>query len=242
MAEAENYEFLIDAYSLDTIPMARLARYLSDLAVLLGNKASVHLIGMKEGSVRPQIRIDAPDVPKVKSRIRAVRANDAPPDAMRAYRSIDDRLARDNARGSLVGPLHTDLIEFPGRDRLREIQPFSQPGTIDGIVMAVGGRDNPPTVHLQDEGKTHVCHASRGLIRRIAPHIYGSPVRVTGIGRWERNQNGDWILARFTIHDFLQLVDAPLEILIHDIRSEGTSHWGDSENPLGDLETSRHSE
>jgi hypothetical protein len=190
----------------------------------------------------PQIRIDAPDVPKVKSRIQAVRANNGPPEAMRAYRSIDDRLARDNAKGSLLDPSQANLIEFPGRDRLREIQPFSQPGTIDGIVMAVGGRDNPPTVHLQDESKTYICHASRGLIRHLAPHIYGSQVRVSGMGRWERNQNGDWVLARFTIHEFIKLSDTPLETLIGAIRSEGTSHWGDSEDPLGDLEELRYGE
>jgi hypothetical protein len=40
------------------------------------------------------ILIDAPDVPKVRERIDAVRANDAPQEAMKAYRAIDDRLAR----------------------------------------------------------------------------------------------------------------------------------------------------
>jgi hypothetical protein len=60
MSEQEIYEFLIDACTPETLPMARLAQYLADLAVLIGHKTSVHLIGIKEGSVRPQIRIDAP--------------------------------------------------------------------------------------------------------------------------------------------------------------------------------------
>ncbi|MGO4881508.1 MAG: hypothetical protein ACLP59_11870 [Bryobacteraceae bacterium] len=239
MAEPEEIEFIIDAYTRETMPMSLLAQYLADLAVLLGCKSSVHLMAVEEGSVKPRIRIDAPDVPKVRERIESVRASDAPQEAMRAYRAIDDRLARDNAKGSLETPAGK-LIQFPGRDRLQEIQPFSQAGAIDGIVVTVGGRDNPPTIHLEDEGKTHVCHANRTLVKRIAPHIYGSPVRVSGVGRWERNQNGEWALMRFTVHDFEVLRDAPLDGVIGAIRTGDFSRWGDSDHPLEDLDAVRH--
>ncbi|HEV8041551.1 MAG TPA: hypothetical protein VGP62_21930 [Bryobacteraceae bacterium] len=243
MAEPEVYEFWIDTYTRETMPMARLAQYLADLAVLLGHKSSVHLTGVEEGSVKPKILIDAPDVPKIRERLALVKSSDGPQDAMRAYRAIDDRLARDNAKASLIKPSEDfKIIEFPGRDRLREILPFSQAGTLDGIVVTVGGRDNPPTVHLEDEGKTYVCHASRALIRRIAPHIYSSPVRVTGTGRWERNQVGDWKLMRFTIHDFKVLKDTPLDALAIAVRSEKVSDWGESATPLEDLNKLRHGE
>jgi hypothetical protein len=243
MADPQDLEFIIDAYTPETIPMAKLAQYLADLATMLGHKTSVHLIAVEHGSVRPKIRIDGPDVPKVNERIHAVRARHAPPDAMRAYRTIDDRLARDNARGSLVDVGGREkVIEFPGKDRIREIQPFSQPGTLDGIVVTLGGKDNPPTVHLQDEKQTHICHANRDLIRRIAPYIYADPLRVSGMGRWERTPDGDWILSRFTIHDFKPLIDVPLTNLIQAVRTAGLSDWGKSENPLADLERLRHGE
>ena len=244
MAEPEVIEFYIDAFTRETMPMARLVQYLQDLSTLLGHKASVHLIGVEGGSTRPQILIDAPDVPKIRERVNAVRASAAPEDAMRAYRAIDDRLARDNAKGVLVS--HTDrgakIIEFPGRDRMQAIRPFSQPGTLDGVVMAVGGRDNPPTVHLQDETRTYVCHAARALIKRIAPYIYETPIRVNGLGRWERNLSGEWILVRFMIHDFTPLKDTPLQALVTAIRSEKLSRWGESENPLEELHKLRHGE
>ena len=162
---------------------------------------------------------------------------------MRAYRAIDDRLARDNAKASLRDmPHRAQIIEFPGRDRIKEIQPFTQPGTLDGVVVTVGGRDDPPTVHLQDEGKTYVCHANKSLIRRIAPHIYGRPLRVNGMGRWERTQTGEWNLMRFTIHDFVALKDTPLEELANVIRSQGFSQWGELEHPLEELQKLRHGE
>jgi hypothetical protein len=236
MAEPQDIEFIIDTFTRETMPMARLADYLADLATLLGHKTSVHLIAIEEGSVRPKIRIDAPDVPKVQERIDAVRASDAPQDAMRAYRAIDDRLARDNARAVLTRPAtRANLIEFPGRDRLKEIQPFLQEGTLDGVVVMAGGRDNPPTVHLEDENRTYVCHANRELIKRMAPHIYGSPVRVSGTGRWERNQIGEWTLARFTVRDFVILREMPLTEVVREIRASGLSEWGQSDTPLADL-------
>ena len=120
------------------------------------------------------------------------------------------------------------------------MQPFSQPSTLDGIVVTVGGRGDDPTVHLEDETKTYVCHATRALIRRIAPHIYGKPVRVTGIGHWERSQDGEWQLTRFTIQDFIELKDTPLNTLAESIRDAGWSHWGKSADPLGDLQKLRY--
>jgi hypothetical protein len=113
---------------------------------------------------------------------------------------------------------------------------------LDGVVITVGGRDNPPTVHLQDESRTYVCHASRALIKRIAPHIYGSAIRVNGMGRWERNQNGDWNLVRFTVHEFTVLKDTPLDALANAIRSENLSQWGESATPIEDLQKLRHGE
>lgn len=243
MAESQDIEFVIDTFTRETMPMARLADYLSDLAAMLGHRGSVHLIGIEEGSVKPKIRIDATDVPKVQERIDAVRASYAPQDAMRAYRAIDDRLARDNARASLVNPaMRSNLIEFPGRDRLKEIQPFSQEGTLDGIIVTMGGRDNPPTIHLEDEGRTYVCHANREMVKRMARHIYGSPVRVSGIGRWERNQIGEWSLTRFVVRDFAVLRDAPLAQVVGAVRSEALSKWGQSHTPLADLANIRHGE
>lgn len=84
MPGPREYNFIIDAFTPETMPMARLAEY---LAVLLGNRNSVHLVGIEHGSVRPQIRVDAPDVPKIEERLDAVRRLVAPHEAMRAYRS-----------------------------------------------------------------------------------------------------------------------------------------------------------
>ena len=95
-------------------------------------------------------------------------------------------------------------------------------------------------MHLQDEERVYVCHAPRTLIRRIAQHIYGNPIQVEGSGRWERSYDGDWNLMRFMIHQFKELRDTPLDTLAAAIRSQGLSHWGESDDPLSDLHEVRH--
>ena len=48
-----DYRFHIEAYSPDTMPMARLADYLADLAKMLGQEKSVHFLKVEGGVQLP---------------------------------------------------------------------------------------------------------------------------------------------------------------------------------------------
>ena len=100
---SREYKFKIDAYSPDTIPMARLAEYLSDLASLMGFRSGVHFSHLEEGSVVVVQKVDYENIPKVEQRIRSANRGDGPKDAMTAIRSLDRRLSDDNAVGHLLG-------------------------------------------------------------------------------------------------------------------------------------------
>src|SRR5688572_23241874 len=76
------YTFHIDAYSPETIPMARLALYMQQLAALLGHESAVHFVALEPGSTRLVSRIDREDLPKVASRLDRVRRGDGAPDAV----------------------------------------------------------------------------------------------------------------------------------------------------------------
>ena len=49
--------FKIGAYSPATMPMARLARYLDNLATVLGEPSSVHLVSVEDGSTVPVVAV-----------------------------------------------------------------------------------------------------------------------------------------------------------------------------------------
>jgi hypothetical protein len=51
MAGSSEYRLKIDVYTPATIPMARLAEYMQEFAVLLGEAKSVHFVRLEEGSL-----------------------------------------------------------------------------------------------------------------------------------------------------------------------------------------------
>ena len=76
--DGAEYQFKIDAYTPETIPMARLSEYMGQLALLLGEPAAVHFRKLTRGSTVLNAKIDREAAPKVRDRVVRVRAADAP--------------------------------------------------------------------------------------------------------------------------------------------------------------------
>ena len=62
------YRFRIDAYSPETMPMARLAEYMAELALLLGEPSAVHFKRLARGSTVLVNSVDREAAPKVRQR------------------------------------------------------------------------------------------------------------------------------------------------------------------------------
>ena len=236
------YTFVIEAYSPDTIPMVRLAEYMADLATLLGEYKSVHFVRLAAGSTQVVHTVEYEAEPKIRERVLSVRNDEGPVEAMRAARSINKRLAEDNASGLIKEPTGSKILEFAGKKRFiqPEYGPFNQPGVLDGIPIRVGGETDPVPVHLEEPGQEpHICYASRVIARQIAPYIFSTMLRVDGIGRFHRDADGKWIRDRFTIHSFKKLRDVPLSESINKLRAIKSS-LHEIDDPLQQLETIRH--
>src|SRR5262249_18793640 len=135
MDDGKKLVFYIDAYSPETIPMARLAEYMADFAALLGKEHAVHFERLERGSTKIISRGEFEDVPKVTTRLTEIRNGTAPKELTRLVTQIDDRLANDNAIGSVLFEeggqgVAAELLAFPGRDRPRAqcYGPFNQEG------------------------------------------------------------------------------------------------------------------
>jgi hypothetical protein len=237
------YRFKIDAYKPETMPLARLVEYLDDLATLFGESESVHLMKIEQGSTVPVLRVEREAETKVRDRLRLVTANAGPPEAMRAAKAIDERLRRDDAKAVIIDPVNKKVLEFRGRDLNRLVQygPFSQPGTLDGELVMIGGiqADEVP-VHLRNrEGEVYNCYARHSIARDIAPYLFGDYLRAEGRGRWIRQRNGDWHMERFTIKDFSVLDKRTLKETIEDLRAV-PAKWKELDDPYGELMKLRH--
>ena len=240
------YRFVIaESFTPDTLPMWRLAAYMSDLADLLGEKPSIHFVQIESGSAVLVQDVDHAAYPKVRTRVHAVKRGDAAPDAQRAYDSLDRRLAADNASGALMEgqtALQTPgrVLEFPGRTKVVELEygPITQAGSLQGSVIVVGGESDPVPVHLQDGDTVHICRARRQVAKGLAGHIFGCAVRVSGNGRWLRDSTGVWVMRSFQITSFAVLEDSTLSTVVAKLR-QIPGKWKEKPDSTGVLRALR---
>lgn len=230
------YRFEIDAFTPETIPLSRLSQYLGDLARMMGESANVHLARVDRGSTVPVILVDWEAEPKVRERLRAVRFNEGPLEARRAYREINRKLVEDNANGALIDPGKAKVIEFPGRDGANqpEFGPIRQDSVFQGIPIRVGGEHDPVPVHLEDGEVTHIVSAPRRIAKQIAQHLFTSVVRVEGKARWLRNRMGEWERLDFYVQSFEVLNEGDIRSDISRLKAI-PADWKDREDPLADL-------
>ncbi len=227
MAAGEEFRFKIDAYSPETMPMARLAEYLAQLAIILGELNAVHLVRLEGGSTIVVHKIEREAVPKVVDRVTSVRVGNGPLDAVRANRRINQFLREDNAVG-VLSEESAEIIRFPGRELSEEkFESVKQQATIDGEVIRIGGsQKNVPIILQSEDEELSGCWAPRAIAKRLAVRLF-EPVRLFGRGRWTRNFEGKWALDHFTVDSFQELRDEPLSKTIAGLRTI-TAHWEDS--------------
>jgi hypothetical protein len=242
--------FYIDAYSPETIPMAKLAEYMTDFAELLGKEHAVHFEAVEPGSTKIVSRVEFEDVPKVAARLTEMRNGTAPKELVRLMAQIDHRLANDNATGRVLFEhaipaegvrVAMELLAFPGRDRpkVQSYGPFNQEGHLDGVLIGVVGKDETISIRLQNGEITYTrCEATRTIARELAKHMF-EPVRIHGTGRWMREADGAWNLSRFRIHRFEALGAASLRETVAALRAVPGSGWKDIEDPLAELDDLR---
>ena len=224
--QRRRYRFVIDeSFTPETLPMARLAEYMADVAELLGEKPYVHFVQIEPGSAVLLQDVEHEAYPKVRTRVFDVKRGEGPTDAKRAYEVINRRLAADNASGVLSEEQEpntpaTRVLDFPGRRMFvdSEYGPLTQLGTLQGVVIVVGGESDPVPVHLHDGDQVYICRAKRQIAKELAANIFGLPVRVKGSGRWFRDSYGTWTLKTFTITSFDVLENTSLSEVIGTLR------------------------
>ena len=229
--------FKIDAYSPKTIPMERLGEYLAALGAMLGETDDVHFERLVPGSTCILHRVEGEAAPKVEQRISELRTGTADVVHINAYKRINDLLKADNASGNLTREDGTgQVLVFPGKNALEPARPevVVQPGTIDGIVIRLGGKDATVPVLVQDGSSTYKCTTTRELARSLGHHLFGRELRFMGEAKWMRHESGAWSLDHFTIADFIELDDTPLTDIVAQLRGM-PGDWGTNGDAFDEL-------
>lgn len=235
----DTYLFHIDGWTPKTLPMARLAEYLAELAKLMGETERVHFERLKRGSAVVSALVERQAAPKVRRRVvQAKRPSEAADDVRRSYERLNELLRADKARGDLrIGK--AKILKFPGRDVPLEdrVGPFREHTEVDGVLVRIGGTDETAHAHIEGtDGQSWACVMSREKARELAPYLYGATLRVSGSGRWLRNEFGKWELASpLKVESFSVLKDEPLTSTIERLRGIEGSDWRRERDPLAFL-------
>lgn len=233
MNEFDEYEFHLDAYSPATIPMERLALYMAQLAKLLASQDSVHFQELREGSTVLVSIVEREAAPKVARRLEGLAKGDAGNDESNCFRLLNGLLRDDNAIGKLVRKAprteSATILRFPGREEIRppKLGPFTEPATVEGELVRIGGRDATAHAQLLDaEGRPWIGEMNRDTAQKLAPYLYKGPIlRVSGDARWERTEEGSWRVISFRIESFEVLADDTLEAAAKRLRAIEGGAW-----------------
>ncbi|MSQ73674.1 MAG: MFS transporter [Betaproteobacteria bacterium] len=235
--------FKIDAFTPETLPMGRLAAYMTELAELFANDERVHFDKVMRGSAVLKAWVEPQAAPKVHARLLVADAPDAPDDVKRAYRNLNKLLRDDNATGLLKEGKEATIMRFPGVNA-PTIQTFRvhEAGILEGMVIRIGGIDESVPIWLRDStGVVHKnCHTRNvATAREIAKHYLAGPIRLVGSGKWLRSTDEIWELEDFTIESFERIDEAPLSAAIDAVKAVKNNAWNDYPDPMAELKRVR---
>jgi hypothetical protein len=235
------YDFRIDAWLPDTLPMARLAEYLANLAKVFGHQDHVHFLKVRKGSAIPEIHVQETAVPKVQARLKLVGTPDSPEDAAKSVHHINNMLRDDGASAVLRVKGGAQVMVFPGcKTPLADEAIVHETGELIGTVIKVGGKDETVPLLLQDtDGTTYPCTTTRLLARELAHHLFGDLVRVQGTGKWRRTPERAWKLDEFKLKSWEQIDQTPLTDEVAALRAVEGSQWNTFADPQAELKKLR---
>ena len=236
--------FHIEGTTPHAIPMARLAEYLRELSILFGNKHHVHFLRVETGSLPCVIEVDQEYEDRIFRRVKGATLKRGPKDAVKANSSLRAMLKADRFWAELKQENGNVVVSYPLiKDKKQEtFGPFWQPGSLDGMVVRLGGIDETLPVHLVYEGRQYICNASREIVRQLGPYIWGSPIRAHGRGKWYRNEQGIWEMLFFDIESIEALDSTTLSDAVSRLRAIPNNELHSLKDPISEMEKVRRGE
>lgn len=241
MAELEEIEIVIPGFTPETIPLDRLIEYLQQFAAMVGESRAMHLVRIEESSAKPVLKMPAPIASRVRERISTVRAGRGTREQGIAFRQLRRMVQQDGGEPALVRS-HSGVV-------LLSVQPLppeegtvvgvQQPTQFDGVLQRVGGNGDQIPIQMRDLSGAVVSgfSAERDVAKAMARNLF-EPLRVYGIGSWDRDAAGEWSLNRMSVRSFEVLQDQDISDVLKALRGAKVEWPADADDRLaGERET-----
>lgn len=226
MADFQELDFVIPAYSPETMPLDRLLEYLAHLSQVIGDPENLHLVAIGKSSTVPKLRMPIATAVQARERARQVQRGEGTQKQRQSYNRIRRMLRRDTGQAWAGRPAvltldNTVVLEVPpAPEDLGVVTGVRQQTSIAGSLIKVGGAGEDAALQLQDFSGAILSGfvAKRHLAKELARFIY-EPVRLSGIGIWERSADGVWDLDRMQVQSYELLEDDSLEETVAKLRA-----------------------
>ena len=221
MADFEELEFVIPAYTPETMPLDRLLQYLQQIGEVVGAASDMHLVRIEPSSTKPIFTMPVPIAIQARERVAAVRRGGGTGIQRAAYNRIRRMVRQDGGKPASLSDRSGIILDFPpAPEETGAISGVRQASTFDGALIRVGGVGDFTPIQMQNmDGEIFSgFSAPRILAKEMAQRLF-EPIRVAGIGNWDRSASGEWKLSRMLVQSYEPLKDEPLEEVFHRLKA-----------------------
>lgn len=236
-----SYELHVIGTRPKTLSLVDFSELVKRFADLLGSPSSVHFGALRQGSARLLAKVD--DDAKLDVQVQLIEAR-TKAHAMPKVARLDEYLRSKGWHGEVRNHDGAVVIAFPGA--LNAVQPqeertVQQIDTIVGRVIKIGGRDEtvPMTLETPDGSFVDVNVRGRELAKRLAPYLFDTEIRVTGLATWKRDGEGQWACAGVLVDDFTELDGTSVTDLFDQLKDLPDNGWNSMDDPIGEWKKSR---
>lgn len=227
MADFERFEFVVPGYTPETMPLDRLIEYLTQLTVILGNPADLHLVDIEKSSTKPVIVMPHHAAVKARQRARDTWEGGGSVRQRTAYQRIRRMVADDGGKPALLKTRQATILEFPSVDlgTDQEIGSMRQASSVAGELIRVGGDSEFDQILLKDFSGAVIsgCFATKEVAKQLAKCLH-EQLRLHGIASWSRDRSGKWQISRMKVLTFEVLDNDSLTAAIEEAQGV-VSDW-----------------
>lgn len=231
------YELHVIGTSKKTLSLDEFADLVKRLADLLGKQQYVHFGALKQGSARIFAKVEPPARQEVDLNLEKMRYGAASAKVLK----LNDFLGSKGWRGELKNPQGGVVITFPGTpkkepEERQQVQTVYQFDSLVGQVIKIGGRDDtvPMTLRTPDGVFVDVNVKGRDEARKLAKHLFGADIKVSGNATWVRDEEGQWTCSTMEVLSFEEIDSTTLGDLFEALKRVPNNHWHQLEDPIAE--------
>lgn len=232
-----NYELHVLGTSKKALSLDDFAELAKKLAELLGSREHVRFGALRNGSARVLAKVLEPAAQAVEVQLLRAKSDEGP--AANKVVRLNNFLGEKGWYGELKNRQGGVILIFPGKlnkPPLEPVQTLVQVDTLLGQVIKIGGRDEsvPMTIRTPEGAFIDVTVMGRDQAKKLAQHLFGSELKLTGNVTWTRDEEGHWSCTDMVVLSFEEVETTSLVDMFSSLKLISDNQWHGIEDPIAE--------